>query len=143
MPHQHVFHLVGQFGRKGQGLDLVPHGGIPQHERWAGHEKIGIAQYLQCSQQVGSFKADILVEDTVIVELKSIRSLSLAHEVQLVNYLVATGKPVGLLINFSEKQVEVRRKVRQLKTGQQSPTNPVDPVILSTPLTSDHTHPGS
>jgi GxxExxY protein len=63
---------------------------------------------------VGEFLADILVEDEVIVELKSVRALVTAHEVQLVNYLTATNKPVGLLLNFSEKGVEIRRKVRKL-----------------------------
>jgi len=64
---------------------------------------------------VGEFTADIVVEDTIIVELKSVRRLSLAHEVQIVNYLVATGKPVGLLLNFGEQKVEVKRKVRDLR----------------------------
>ena len=63
---------------------------------------------------VGEFKADILVEDTVILELKSIKQITQAHEVQLVNYLVATGKPVGLILNFSEQKVEVKRKVKEL-----------------------------
>ncbi|MFH1575066.1 MAG: GxxExxY protein [Acidobacteriota bacterium] len=61
---------------------------------------------------VGEFTADIVVEDTIIVELKSVRRLSVAHEIQIVNYLVATGKPVGLLLNFGEQKVEVKRKVR-------------------------------
>ncbi len=64
---------------------------------------------------VGEFVADIVVARTVIVELKSVRRLVLSHEVQLVNYLVATGKPVGLLLNFGETKVEVKRKVRKLK----------------------------
>jgi len=63
---------------------------------------------------VGEFKADILVEDAVILELKSVNQIAKAHEVQLINYLVATGKPVGLIINFAEEKVEVRRKVRKL-----------------------------
>ena len=63
---------------------------------------------------VGEFVADVLVEGTIIVELKPVRTLAATHEVQLVNYLTATGKPVGLLINFGEKTVEVRRKVKQL-----------------------------
>ena len=63
---------------------------------------------------VGEFMADLVVEDCVIVELKSVRQLAKAHEAQLVNYLVATGTPVGLLINFGEKGAEVRRKVREL-----------------------------
>jgi GxxExxY protein len=65
-------------------------------------------------EPVGEFCADLLVEGIVVVELKSQRVLAPANEVQLVNYLVATGKPVGLLINFGESQVEVRRKVRTL-----------------------------
>ena len=66
------------------------------------------------AEVVGDFIADILVNDTVILELKSVRKLVEAHEVQLVNYLVATGKPVGLLINFGETKVGVKRKVKDL-----------------------------
>ena len=65
-------------------------------------------------QVVGEFVADIVVEDTIILELKPVRQIVQAHEVQLVNYLVATGKPVGLLLSFAEEKVEVRRKVREL-----------------------------
>jgi GxxExxY protein len=80
-------------------------------------------------QEVGSFIADLLVEDTVIVELKSVRVIATAHEVQLVNYLTATGKPVGLLLNFGEKKVEVARKVRTLsKPSAEALPDPVDPV---------------
>ena len=51
-------------------------------------------------------------EDTIILELKSVRQIIQAHEVQIVNYLVATEKPVGLIINFGERKVEIKRKVR-------------------------------
>jgi len=54
------------------------------------------------------------VTETVILELKSVRRVIKAHEVQLVNYLVATGKPVGLILNFGESKVEVKRKVKDL-----------------------------
>ena len=53
----------------------------------------------------GEFVADIVVDGTIIVERKSVRRLVLSHEIQLVNYLVATGKPVGLLLNFGETKV--------------------------------------
>ncbi len=53
-------------------------------------------------QTVGEFVADIVVNDAIILELKSVRQLNKIHEMQLVNYLVATGLPVGLLINFGE-----------------------------------------
>jgi len=64
---------------------------------------------------VGEFVVDMIVEDIVIVELKSVKQIAKVHEAQLVNYLVATGKPVGLIINFGEYKVEIRRKVRSLK----------------------------
>lgn len=63
---------------------------------------------------VGSYVADLVIGDSVLVELKSVRALIEAHEVQLVNYLVATGTPVGLLINFGPDNVEVKRKVKRL-----------------------------
>jgi GxxExxY protein len=63
---------------------------------------------------VGNFIADIIVNDVVIVELKSIKQLHKAHEIQLVNYLVATQKPIGLLLNFGESKLEVRRKIKEL-----------------------------
>lgn len=64
---------------------------------------------------VGEFVADIIVKDTIILELKSVRRVVKAHEVQLVNYLVATGKPIGLILNFGESKVGVKRKVKDLK----------------------------
>jgi GxxExxY protein len=79
-------------------------------------------------QPVGSFIADMVVEGTVIIELKAIEQLAKVHEVQLLNYLAATGKPVGLLINFGPSEVQIKRKVRDLKPH---PVNPADPVILS------------
>ena len=71
---------------------------------------------------VGDFVADIIVNDDIILELKSVRRLAAAHEVQLVNYLVATQKPLGLLINFGESKVEIKRKVKDY------PVNLVNPV---------------
>ncbi len=60
---------------------------------------------------VGDFVADLIVENRVILELKSVASLLAAHEAQLVNYLTATKMPVGLLINFGPKSLEVKRRV--------------------------------
>ena len=64
---------------------------------------------------VGEFVADIIVNNTIILELKSVRRVVKAHEVQLVNYLVATGKPIGLILNFGESKVEIKRKIKDLK----------------------------
>ena len=64
---------------------------------------------------VGEFVADIIVNDVIVLELKPVRRIIKEHEVQLVNYLVATGKPVGLILNFGETKVEIKRKVKELK----------------------------
>jgi len=69
---------------------------------------------------VGEFTADIVVENIVILELKSVRRVIQAHEIQLVNYLVATEKPVGLLLNFGERKVEVKRKLKDLPVRQEN-----------------------
>lgn len=66
---------------------------------------------------VGNFVADIVVQDTVIVELKSVHRVVRAHEVQIVNYLTATGKLVGLILNFGQSKVEIKRKVKTLLKG--------------------------
>lgn len=66
------------------------------------------------NEVVGEFVADILVENTIILELKSVRQIIKAHEIQLVNYLVATGKPVGLVLGFGERGVKVKRKLKEL-----------------------------
>ena len=63
---------------------------------------------------VGEFVADMIVNDAIIIELKSVRRIIKAHEIQLVNYLVATGKRVGLILNFGERKVEIKRKVKEL-----------------------------
>lgn len=59
---------------------------------------------------VGDFKADILANKLVIVELKAVEKLHPKHEVQLVNYLKATDIEIGLLINFGE-ELQIKRKV--------------------------------
>ncbi|MFZ1072051.1 MAG: GxxExxY protein [Verrucomicrobiia bacterium] len=61
---------------------------------------------------VGEFAADFLVEDELIVELKAVQNLVAAHEVQTVNYLVATGKDAGLLVNFGGERLEFKKKFR-------------------------------
>ena len=66
---------------------------------------------------VGEFVTDIIVNDIIILELKSARQIVKAHEVQLVNYLVATGKSVGLIINFGKRKVEIKRKLKDLTTN--------------------------
>lgn len=59
---------------------------------------------------VGSYYADIIVEDKIILELKAAEALCEEHEYQLINYLKATNKEIGLLLNFG-KSPEFRRKI--------------------------------
>ena len=62
---------------------------------------------------VGDFLADLVVNGEVILELKAVQNLNPIHEVQLVNYLNATGKETGLLMNFGAKSLEFKRKYRR------------------------------
>ena len=70
-----------------------------------------------CDKIVGDFYVDLYINKAVVVELKSVQSLNKEHEVQLVNYLNALEKEIGLLINFGPSGVEVKRKYRKI-TGQ-------------------------
>jgi GxxExxY protein len=59
----------------------------------------------------GQYSVDLLVEASVIVELKAIRVLDSVHDAQCINYLRATGLPLCLLLNFGKPRVEIRRFV--------------------------------
>ena len=61
---------------------------------------------------LGDFLADIVVEDKLILEIKAVQMVSAAHELQLVNYLKASGLEIGILINFGQHPVFFKRKFR-------------------------------
>jgi GxxExxY protein len=65
-------------------------------------------------QVIGEYYADLWVNERVLIELKAAQTLVKLHEVQLVNYLTATGIECGLLLNFGPS-VEVKRKFREYK----------------------------
>ena len=69
---------------------------------------------------VGEYLADLLVEDKVVVELKTVENLDKNHEAQLLNYLKATGLHVGLLVNFKNKKADIKRMVLDLPEGHDS-----------------------
>ena len=62
------------------------------------------------SKLVGEFKADIVVDDKEIIEIKALNQLGKHHEAQLINYLKASMIKVGLLVNFGDK-LEFKRRI--------------------------------
>ena len=59
---------------------------------------------LQCE-----YIADFVIEDKVILELKAVTKLDTLFEAQVINYLKATGLQVGLLINFGQQELQIKR----------------------------------
>lgn len=58
------------------------------------------------------FEADFICFDQIIVEIKSVTELKNIHKAQVINYLKATGKKLGILINFGEESLKYERLVR-------------------------------
>lgn len=84
---------------------------------------------------VGTFSADLVVEDKIILELKAKELLHSAHEAQLTNYLRATDIELGLLFNFG-KEPEFKRKYFSNGKKRRS-ANPVDVEILQSLFRKD------
>ena len=61
---------------------------------------------------VGNYRADIIVADVVLVEVKAVSVTVPMHEAQVLSYLKATGLEVGLLVNFGGERLEFVRRVR-------------------------------
>jgi GxxExxY protein len=88
----------------------------------------GLRPEIECRMEVrykdevvGTYVADMVVNEVVVVEFKVAEEYRKADEAQLINELVATGKPVGLLINFGRRKVEFKRLVWNLKAiGRQA-----------------------
>jgi GxxExxY protein len=62
-------------------------------------------------ESVGEFFADLFIENSVLVELKVVKSFEDVHSAQCINYLKETGLPVCLLLNFAKPRVEIKRIV--------------------------------
>lgn len=81
-------------------------------------------------QEVGEYFADMVVNDLIVLELKAAESLREEHATQLTNYLKATNKEVGLLLNFGRKP-EFRRIVfSNTKRIRENPLNPRHPLSI-------------
>lgn len=67
-----------------------------------------------------AFRIDLLVEDRLVVEIKSVENFNRAHAKQLLTYLRLTRQPVGLLLNFSHETMKegIRRLVNDYKSPQ-------------------------
>ena len=87
-------------------------------------------------QVVGDYFADLWINDLIIVEVKAVQTLAKEHEVQLVNYLTATGVNDGLLINFGPS-VQVKRKFREYKP-KASLLNSILPASDDDSMTLEH-----
>ena len=81
----------------------------------------GLAVVQQCSARVyyndmvvGEYFADLLVEDVLLVELKTVKALDDTHRMQCTNYLKATGLRLCLLLNFGRLRLEIKRVVQGL-----------------------------
>jgi GxxExxY protein len=58
---------------------------------------------------VGEYFADLVVENTVLIELKAVKALDESHQAQCINYLKASGLRVCLLLNFGKSRLEIKR----------------------------------
>ena len=65
---------------------------------------------------VGEYFTDILVENRVIMELKTVENFEKIHEAQVLNYLKATGFKIGLLVNFKHQKADIKRLVLDIPT---------------------------
>ena len=64
---------------------------------------------------VGLYRADLLVAGVLILELKAVQTILPEHEVQVVNYLAATGLEQALLLNFGTRSLQVKKKFRNFR----------------------------
>jgi len=62
------------------------------------------------------FRIDLMVEDILIIELKSVEAIQNVHLKQLLTYLKLTGKPVGLLVNFNAD--DINKNIKRLVNGK-------------------------
>ncbi|MCL5266609.1 MAG: GxxExxY protein [Bacteroidetes bacterium] len=71
------------------------------------------------SEEIGTRRADFVVEGKILVELKALVELEDVHLAQALNYLEAYGLEIGLLINFGSKRLEFRRLTNERKLKAQ------------------------
>ena len=93
-------------------LEKVYENAMAQELANRGHmvkQQVPIQVYYE-AKVVGEYFADLLIDDKVILELKTAESIAKEHEAQLINYLKATKIEIGLLLNFG-KEPQFKRKI--------------------------------
>ncbi len=75
--------------------------------------------------EIGYFPADLVIDGRLIIEMKAVDSLAVAHSVQLVNYLAVSKIDLGLLLNFGSKSLEFKTKTR-VYSHRSTPPSKID-----------------
>ena len=81
-----------------------------ERERIPSKQQAPVDVYFQ-ERVVGQYFADILVDNKVILELKTVDTIAEVHKAQVLNYLRATGMKLGLILNFAKPSLEYKRLV--------------------------------
>ena len=74
-------------------------------------QQVPIKVYFE-GKVVGDYVADILIENKIIIELKSVEKIINAHKAQVLNYLCATGIRLGIILNFGKEELTFERFVK-------------------------------
>jgi GxxExxY protein len=73
--------------------------------------QVSLAVYYP-DELVGRYVADMVVEQRLLLELKALNSIDTRCEAQMINYLKASGIPIGLILNFGTPSLQFKRKVQ-------------------------------
>lgn len=73
------------------------------------HERQKLIQVVYNEILLGDQRVDMVIEDKIIVELKAVSELNNIHQAQMISYLKAADKKVGLILNFAGQKLEIKR----------------------------------
>jgi GxxExxY protein len=95
-------------------LEKVYENALVNRLRKSGHrveQQVTVKVYDEDGAIIGDYVADLLVDGSLLIELKAVKTLLHEHEAQLINYLKATKIKHGMLINFGSQKFEIRKYV--------------------------------
>ena len=93
-------------------LEKVYENALVNRLRKGGHaveQQVTVKVYDEDGTIIGDYVADLLVDSSLLIELKAVKALINEHEAQLINYLKATKIKHGMLINFGSQKFEIRK----------------------------------